>query len=185
MTGASHPCAAIKAFLPLEVFPRNPQTGSGPPATGSLEPSSIEPNAEWLGTAGQPTEAQFADIARAGYELVVNLALPTSDGALPDEAAVAARHGLGHRSFPIDFAVPDLPSALGLFQLLDENRDRRVFVHCAANMRVSALLYAYRVARGMPREAAAADLARIWTPNATWSRYIEEVIGVAGAPGPR
>ena len=65
---------------------------------------------------------------------------------------------------------------------MDENRDRHVFVHCAANMRVSALMYAYRVARGMPRSEAAADLARIWEPNATWARYIEEVIAVAAEP---
>src|SRR5262249_18539955 len=36
-----------------------------------------------LGTAGQPTEEQYPAIAAAGYRTVVNLALPTSPGALP------------------------------------------------------------------------------------------------------
>jgi hypothetical protein len=32
-----------------------------------------------IGTAGQPTAAQFALIREAGYDVVINLALPTSD----------------------------------------------------------------------------------------------------------
>jgi protein tyrosine phosphatase (PTP) superfamily phosphohydrolase (DUF442 family) len=133
-----------------------------------------------LGTAGQPTEAQFADVAAAGYELVVNLAMPTSEGALPDEKAIAERHGLTYLPLPIDFQAPRVETAMRLFRILDENRSRRVFVHCAANMRVSALIYAYRVARGdMSRDEAGADLARVWEPNPTWKKYIEEVIAAA------
>jgi protein tyrosine phosphatase (PTP) superfamily phosphohydrolase (DUF442 family) len=133
-----------------------------------------------LGTAGQPTEAEFAEVAAAGYELVVNLALPTSEGALPDEKAVVERHGLSYLPLPIDFQAPKVETAMRLFRVLDENRGRRLFVHCAANMRVSALVYAYRVARGdMSRDEAAADLARVWEPNPTWTKYIEEVIAAA------
>ena len=114
-----------------------------------------------LGTAGQPTESQFAEVAAAGYELVVNLAMPTSDGALPDEKAVVERHGLSYLPLPIDFHAPKIETAMRFFRILDENRGRRMFVHCAANMRVSALLYAYRVARGdMSRAEAGEDLAR-------------------------
>jgi protein tyrosine phosphatase (PTP) superfamily phosphohydrolase (DUF442 family) len=153
-----HPCATIRAFHEL------------PDGTG---------------TAGQPTEAELADVARAGYELVVNLAMPTSPGALPDEPAIAARHGMRHVHLPIDWDKPDLSSALRLFDLLDENRGRRVFVHCALNMRVSALMFAYRVARlGIAREEAAADLEQIWQPNEVWSRYVEEAIAAAGREKP-
>jgi protein tyrosine phosphatase (PTP) superfamily phosphohydrolase (DUF442 family) len=135
-----------------------------------------------LGTAGQPTEAQYPAIAAAGYDTVVNLALPTSTGALPDEAGLAARLGLAYVAIPIDFEAPAVASALRFFRMLDENRGRRLFVHCAANYRVSALVYAYRVARGrMARDAAAADLRRMWTPNETWARYIEDAIAAAAA----
>ena len=43
-----------------------------------------------LGTAGQPTAAQFAMIRQAGYDVVVNLALPTSDNALANEGGLVA-----------------------------------------------------------------------------------------------
>ncbi len=145
-----HPCATIRAFHEL------------PDGTG---------------TAGQPTEAEFADVAGAGYELVVNLAMPTSPGALPDEPAIAARLGMRHIHLPIDWDQPDLASARELFRVLDAHRGRRVFVHCALNMRVSALMFAYRVARlGVSRAEATADLEEIWKPNEVWSRYVEEVI---------
>jgi protein tyrosine phosphatase (PTP) superfamily phosphohydrolase (DUF442 family) len=135
---------------------------------------------ERLGTAGQPTESQFADVAGAGYELVVNLGLPSSEGALPDEKAIVERHGLTYLHLPIDFQSPKVEIALRFFRVLDENRGRRLFVHCAANMRVSALVFAYRVARGdMSRDEAWTDLVRVWQPNPTWQKFIEEVIAAA------
>jgi hypothetical protein len=38
-----------------------------------------------LASSGQPTQEQFQNIASAGYEVIINLALPTSKGALPEE----------------------------------------------------------------------------------------------------
>ncbi len=38
-----------------------------------------------FGTGGQPTESQFQAIRAAGFEAVINLALPTSDHALANE----------------------------------------------------------------------------------------------------
>ena len=75
-----------------------------------------------LGTAGQPTEAQFADVAAAGFEMVVNLGLPSSEGALPDEKAIVERHGLTYLHVPIDFQVPRVETAMRFFRALDENR---------------------------------------------------------------
>ena len=139
---------------------------------------------ERLATAGQPTEEELPAIRDAGYEVVVNLALPTSTGALDDEAASVARLGLEYVALPIDFERPRVETALRFFDVLDRFRDRRLFVHCAANMRVSALMFAYRVARGeMSREEAADDLELIWVPNPTWARYIEEVITAATGKG--
>jgi hypothetical protein len=85
-------------------------------------------------------------------------------------------------ALPIDFEKPDVATALRFFDVLDRRRDRRLFVHCAANMRVSALMFAYRVARGqMSRQEAGDDLELIWVPNPTWARYIEDVIAAANA----
>lgn len=131
---------------------------------------------ENLATSGQPTEEDLAEIARAGFRCVVNLALPTSDGALPDEAASVAKLGLDYAAFPIDFDRPELEQALRFFSLLNTRKSEPLFVHCAANYRVSALLYAYRVAVLRENPAAArADLEALWTPNEAWKRYLAKV----------
>jgi enamine deaminase RidA (YjgF/YER057c/UK114 family) len=64
----------------------------------------------------------------------------------------------------------------------DLHRGRRVFVHCAANKRVSALLYAYRIVVGEPGPATAArDLQRRWEPDEIWRRYIDDSVAAARA----
>jgi hypothetical protein len=93
---------------------------------------------------------------------------------------------MGYVAIPIDFDRPDVPSALRFFDLLRAQRDRRVFVHCAANKRVSALIFAFRKVEGArdgtpEGEAAARDLARLWEPNETWRRYIDDVVVAATA----
>lgn len=126
-----------------------------------------------LASAGQPDPNGIAAIARAGFEHLINLALPTSPGALADEAALAQRAGLTYLHLPIDFEAPELDRAGQLFQALDERRNDAVFVHCAKNMRVSALLYVYRCLRAqVPIRQARADLHAIWQPNHTWRRYM-------------
>jgi hypothetical protein len=53
--------------------------------------------------------------------------------------------------------------------------DRRVFVHCAVNKRVSAFVFLYRVLRGDSAIGEAEkDLHAIWEPDAVWSRFIRE-----------
>ena len=135
-----------------------------------------------LATAGQPTEAELGAVAARGFEVVINLALATSPGALPDEGAVVARLGMHYLHIPIDFTAPAVPAALRFFEVMRENRDRRLFVHCAANKRVSALIFAYRIVEGQPGPAQAAhDLARRWEPDETWRRYIDDSVAAARA----
>ena len=129
-----------------------------------------------LGTAGQPTEAQFAAVKDAGFDIVVNLALTTSSGALPDERAVVSKLGMEYVHLPVNWDAPMVEDAARFFEVMDANRDKHCFVHCAANMRVSAFVYLYRVLRrGVADEDAARDLHRIWVPEGGWQRFIEAV----------
>lgn len=141
--------------------------------------------ADDLATAGQPTEDELGAIAARGFEVVVNLALATSPGALANEAAAVASHGMTYVHIPIDFSAPEVPAALRFFETLRAHRGRKLFVHCAANKRVSALIYAYRIVEGQPGPATAArDLARRWEPDDTWRRYIDDSVAAARAAAP-
>jgi len=128
-----------------------------------------------VGTAGQPGEDQFAAIRQAGYEVVINLR--PLDAALPDEQALVENEGMAYISIPIDWDTPTVENIEQFFAAMQANHGKRIFVHCALNMRVSACLYLYRVVReGVPPVQAAQDLHRIWTPNPTWQKLMDQVL---------
>src|SRR4051812_11414424 len=87
-----------------------------------------------VGTSGQPTRDQFATIAQAGYAAVINLALPTSDHAIPDEGSVVTGFGMSYFHIPVDFKNPtaeDLNTFIGTMRALE---GRKVWVHCVLNL---------------------------------------------------
>ncbi|WOD41860.1 protein tyrosine phosphatase family protein [Nodosilinea sp. E11] len=128
-----------------------------------------------LGTAGQPTAEQFKAVADAGYTVVINLALSTSDHALPSEAELVKSLGMTHFHIPVVWEAPTPGDLEIFFKVMERNRDFKTLVHCALNMRVSAFVYLYRVLRqGVDESAARADLHRIWQPDSTWQAFIDQ-----------
>src|SRR5215470_9987462 len=98
-----------------------------------------------LGTAGQPTESQFRAVREAGFDAVINLALPTSDNAVAHEGSIVTRLGMSYVHIPVDFKAPASRDFDAFCRVMEAFDERRVFVHCAANMRVSAFVFLYRV----------------------------------------
>lgn len=140
----------------------------------------VSPN---LTTSGQPDASDVERIAGAGYHTLINLALDTSDRALPDERAVAEAHGLEYLHFPLHWEQPDVQLARGFVAALHQRRERRVHVHCVMNYRVSALVHAHRVAvLGDEPGRARRDLFSVWTPNETWRRLATAVARTALGP---
>jgi len=134
-----------------------------------------------VGTAGQPTGEQFVAIRAAGYRVVVNLALPTSTNALPDEAERVAALGMTYVHIPVVWEAPTLQDLDKFFAVMERYGEERVFVHCALNMRVSAFMFLYRVIRlGVSPEEARQMMLRIWEPNEVWSRFIEQALADHG-----
>ncbi|MBW8745081.1 MAG: protein tyrosine phosphatase family protein [Sphingomonas sp.] len=128
-----------------------------------------------LTTSGQPDEAQFAVLRDAGVETVVNLALSTSPRALPDEAATLAALGLRYIHIPVEFTAPTEANFEAFATAMGELGDAPVHVHCAANMRVSAFLYRYRIERlGWTEAQARPDLDAIWEPDPIWQNFLEQ-----------
>src|SRR5262245_17507389 len=122
------------------------QIGRMPPTTGMLsEIRAFRSIGDRLGTAGQPTESQFRAIREAGFGAVINLALPTSDHALANEGSIVTGLGMSYVHIPVDFKAPTARDFGAFCQMMKVFGDRPVFVHCAANMRVSAFTFLYRV----------------------------------------
>jgi protein tyrosine phosphatase (PTP) superfamily phosphohydrolase (DUF442 family) len=128
-----------------------------------------------LATAGQPTEGQLKEVCEAGFDAVVNLALPTSDNALPNEGSLVTGLGMSYVHIPVNFQCPTSQDFDTFCRVMDAFNDRPVFVHCAANMRVSAFVYLYRVlVKHVPASEAKPDLNAIWHPDEVWAKFIQD-----------
>lgn len=129
-----------------------------------------------LATSGQPTEAQMGEIAAAGYEVVINLALPTSDNALKDEAGTVRALGMDYHNIPVVWEAPKVNDFEQFVLLMDSLAGKKVFLHCAANYRASMFTALYAEKRwGWTRAQADAHIRRIWEPDEVWKKFIEEV----------
>ncbi len=138
-----------------------------------------------IGTAGQPTETQLQAVQQAGYEVVINLATPTSTNALPDEAGLVAALGMTYVPIPVLWDGPTLDDLQAFFGALDTYSGRKVFVHCVLNWRVSTFMYLYQVIRlGIPHETAVWDMLSIWEPDEIWSQFIADAFEFYGLERP-
>ena len=139
---------------------------------------NYHPINERLATGGQPNRAQIGALARSGYRTVVNLAPATAANALPDEQACVEAAGMTYVHIPVAWTNPTQADFDRFCDIMSAHEHERVFVHCAANMRVSAFVYRYRRDILSDDEAmAAADLHRLWRPAGVWADFI-------GVPGP-
>jgi protein tyrosine phosphatase (PTP) superfamily phosphohydrolase (DUF442 family) len=130
-----------------------------------------------MATAGQPTIEQYPAIATAGYQLVINLALKESMNAIADEDAIATNLGIEYIHIPVIWETPTVENFREFARVMDANSDRKIFIHCAANMRVSAFIYLYRqIHLGIDEATARQDLIKIWTPNDVWQGFIDRVL---------
>lgn len=130
-----------------------------------------------IGSGGQPLPGDFAALAQAGYEVVINLAMPGTPEAVPEEDWLVTQTGMLYVHLPVVWEAPDPSQVQRFCDLMDLYRDQKVFVHCIKNMRVAAFLFVYRVCRQhVDRTEAEADLHRIWRPHGVWKRLVETAL---------
>ena len=139
------------------------------------------PISDTLATAGQPVRQQFREIKAAGYDLVINLAMPDSPNALPNEAELVAAHGMEYIHIPVVWEKPTADDLECFFEVMAANETRRTFVHCALNMRVSVFVYLYRVLRqAVPPDVAREPMLQIWQPDPVWSQFLRDSLARYG-----
>ncbi|HEX7860019.1 MAG TPA: protein tyrosine phosphatase family protein [Verrucomicrobiae bacterium] len=136
-----------------------------------------------IGTSGMPKAEHFGEIAKAGFTTVINLALPTSDNALANEGDLVTRAGMTYVHIPVLFDAPKRSDYERFEKLMKAVRGEPVFVHCAANMRVSAFMFLYRLRNGLAnRSNAEVDLRRIWEPDDVWREFMNAQLPAGEKP---
>jgi len=140
---------------------------------------------ERLLTAGQPSAEEFTALSACGVDTVINLALSDSDRALSDERAVVERLGMRYLHIPVEWEQPQRRDFLQFSAAMAAERaaGRTVFVHCAANKRVSSFVLLDRVLHlGVPLEQAEHDLQAVWQPDPVWANFIQTQLATSAAP---
>ena len=131
-----------------------------------------------VATSGQPTEQQLNLIKEAGFTTVINLAPKDHENALGNEDQLLQDLGLRYFHLPVVFTNPTRGDFERFIETFESCNDERIWVHCAANMRVSAFFYKYRVERlGWSAESAKADMDKIWEPGKVmevWQTFNEK-----------
>jgi uncharacterized protein (TIGR01244 family) len=127
-----------------------------------------------LATSGMPQPEDFAAMRQAGFDVVINLALPTSDNALPNEGELVSAQGMTYVHLPVNFGAPK-PADFELFtKMMDVCSGQKILVHCAVNKRVSAFMFLHRLRHGADRATAENDLKKIWQPDGVWREFVNE-----------
>src|SRR3569832_2459833 len=131
-----------------------------------------------LSTSGQPSVEQLREIAEAGFTLVVNLALHDDPRySLPDEAGVVRSLGMRYVHIPVQFSAPTHADLLAFFEVMARHEGEKVWVHCAANMRVSAFLGLYRVNKqNKTHKQTNTHKNNLWQPDETWASFISSTL---------
>ena len=132
---------------------------------------------ETLFTGGMLTSEQLQDAAQRGVEVVINLAPHEVSNALPGEPELVSSLGMQYVNIPVIWNTPTRDGLDRFMDVMDEDTDRKILVHCQANFRATAFVALYRILRkGWNAEDAMAGMHTIWDTEdyPIWKMFIEE-----------
>ena len=132
---------------------------------------------ESLSSSGMPTAEQMKEVADAGVNVVINLALKTSPKALANEEQVVNSLGMEYIHIPVEWERPTRQNLEDFFAAMEAHKNQKVHVHCQANYRATAFITLYRILReGWKPDDAIPMMEAIWNPEdfPIWQRFIEE-----------
>mgnify|MGYP003435495836 FL=1 len=129
---------------------------------------------ELISTSGQLKIEEFELIANEGFEVVINLAVPTTSNSLENEDKIVSNLNMSYIHIPVSFENPkisDLRLFLNILQSLGANK---VWIHCAKNYRVSAFIYVYhKYILHTPFEEIDLSIFDIWKPSLIWQELMK------------
>lgn len=131
---------------------------------------------EKLASGAQPSEEDIAELKKDGFEVVFNISTPSAKNALANEAAIVEKQGMHYVHFPVDCS--DLQSIhYKTFEgIMNGIVDKKVFVHCGANIKSSNLIHMYDVLEnGKNEKESVKTLYNIQQPEEKWFKYFESM----------
>ena len=138
---------------------------------------------EDLFTGGMPTVDQLEDAAQKGVQVVINLAPHDVIDALPNEEQLLTSLGMQYINIPVLWNTPTRDGLDRFMDVMDENKEKKILVHCQANFRATAFMALYRILRlGWNPEDATKGMDMIWDVEdyPVWKMFILENLKRSG-----
>lgn len=130
-----------------------------------------------IATSGVVPLDEFPAIAAAGYRSVINLLPDDSQYAQPGEASTVRGLGMAYVHIPIDIDAPTLENYQDFEDAMESSASAPVWVHCAANWRVSAFFSVYAQCHlGWSAVDATEFVHEIWEPTQPWLDLAHRVL---------
>ncbi len=126
-------------------------------------------------TGGHPTAEQLRAVAAAGFTTVINLSTYNQGYSLEGEEEIVTSLGMAYTNIPVDWNNPTDDDFTAFEQAMKLRGDAPLFLHCAANYRVTAFYSLYaRKYLGWSAEQAAAFRTQIWALDhyPPWDAFI-------------
>lgn len=134
-----------------------------------------------LASSAQPNAAYLKRAKALGYDIVINLAPPEYDEAVPNEGAILAAQGVAYVNIPVRFSDPTAEDLRLFNDVMKSVEKKNVLIHCQINLRGSAFTYLYRVINESANEdQTRSKLTGVWMPNPTWKKFIDSTLSASG-----
>ena len=124
-----------------------------------------------VSSAGLPTDAQIADLQKAGFNHVINL-IP---GDYSAEQALVTAAGMSFEQIEVDWNNPTLEDFARFSDLMDQYSDGKTLVHCKLNYRASAFVYLYQLIKDKDVTLAEQQMQSIWQDVDNWDEFMTRV----------
>jgi uncharacterized protein (TIGR01244 family) len=100
-----------------------------------------------IACAGATTAQGVPELKKMGYASIINLRLPTENGANIDEEEAAAKQaGINFIHIPMNGQSPDAATADKFLDAITAKQNQPAFVHCASGNRAAAMWMIKRLA---------------------------------------
>jgi len=135
---------------------------------------SFNKNDEKLSTAGQPTEREFGLIAEKGFEVVINIRPDSEMLGILDEKSIVENLGLKYFQIPVTLESITDEILSQFFDVMEQQKENKIFLHCRKNVRVPIILSLYHVIKlGWEKDKALGELRELVDVNPMLENFID------------
>jgi len=126
-----------------------------------------------ISTSGLLSKKDIEKISKKGFDVIINLSVD-DDRSLAHEGKIVSKNGMVYIHIPISWAKPQKDRMHLFFHILDGfiKENKKVFVHCMKNYRVSVFMYLYK--RDILKERNVKFIApKGYKPTKVWRKLLQ------------